>query len=335
VTTPGCSVIICTHSDVRWNLLAAAVASAQRQTRPPVDVVVSVDHNPSLASRVRRELKDVHVVENTGPRGLSGARNAGIASAEGTIVAFLDDDAVASPVWLENLTAHYSDVAVLGVGGSVYPIWDTERPRWFPSEFDWILGCSYRGLPTEPSDVRNVYGGNASYRREIFEEIGGFRSGIGRVGDKPLGCEETELCIRARQRWPDRRFIYEPAAAIYHHVPRLRTRFRYLRSRCFAEGRSKARLTRLVGADDGLSSERTYVKRALPAGVATGIWDTLRHRDPYGLCRAGALIAGLGFATAGYLGEVASRSNGTEWQTERSERSPVDVERRSSPVSRH
>ena len=314
--TPACSIIICTHSDARWNLLVAAAASARRQTQRPLEVVVVVDHNAPLANRVRHELADVHLVENQGPRGLSGARNAGIARAEGEFVAFLDDDAVAGPEWLAHLTEHYGDPSVLGVGGSVYPIWDRERPRWFPREFDWTVGCSYKGMPTYRSDVRNVHGGNASYRREIFQEIGGFRSGIGRVANSPLGCEETELCIRARQRWPGRRFLYEPAARIYHHVPLIRTRFRYFRSRCYAEGRSKARLTRLVGSDDALSTERTYVSRALPLGFATGMWDAIGHGDAYGLCRAGALIAGFGFVSMGYMRELVSRSNGAEPQTE-------------------
>jgi hypothetical protein len=202
----------------------------------------------------------------------------------------------------------------MGVGGSVDPIWERERPRWFPMEFDWTLGCSYKGMPTQRSDVRNVYGGNASYRKEIFEEIGGFQSGIGRIGDKPLGCEETELCIRARQRWPHRRFLYEPAAKIYHHVPRMRTGFRYFRSRCYAEGRSKARLTRLVGLDDGLATERTYVTRALPRAIASGIGDALRHGDPYGLCRSGAVVAGFGLVSIGYLRELALSANSAELQ---------------------
>jgi GT2 family glycosyltransferase len=314
--TPTCSIIICTHSDARWDLLLAAIASTRRQTQPPLETVVVVDHNDRLASRVRDELADVHVVENDGPRGLSGARNAGIARTDGEIVAFLDDDAVAAPEWLAHLTKDYGDPSVLGVGGAVYPIWDRERPRWFPRQFDWTVGCSYKGMPTARSDVRNVHGGNASYRREIFEEIGGFRSGIGRVAEQPLGCEETELCIRARQHWPGRRFVYEPAARIYHHVPRSRTSFGYFRSRCYAEGRSKARLTRLVGSDDALSTERSYVSRALPLGVASGMLDAVAHGDLYGFCRAGALIAGLGFVSIGYIHELVSRANGTHAQVE-------------------
>lgn len=314
--TPTSSIIICTHSDARWTLLVDAVASTRRQTQPPSEVVVVVDHNPRLANRVRRELSDVEVVENDGPPGLSGARNAGIAHATGTVIAFLDDDAVAAPEWLAGLTAHFGDPSVLGVGGSVHPIWEHGRPRWFPTEFDWTLGCSYTGMPSGRSDVRNVHGGNASYRSEIFEEIGGFRSGIGRVADKPLGCEETELCIRARQRWPSRRFLYEPAARIYHHVPAVRTAFRYFTSRCYSEGRSKARLTRLVGADDGLSAERTFVTRTLPLGVARELWHAVRHGDPYGLCRAGALVAGLGCVSVGYVGELMSTADGAGWRNE-------------------
>ena len=52
-------------------------------------------------------------------------------------------------------------------------------------------------------------------------------------------------------------------------------------------------MTGRVGSEDGLASERTYVTRTLPSGVANGVADALRGR-PEGLRRAGAIIAGSG-----------------------------------------
>ena len=78
-------------------------------------------------------------------RGISGARNSGIAAARGAIIAFLDDDAIAAPDWLEQLLAGYSSPNVLGVGGAIEPQWQGGRPRWFPPEFDWVVGCTYLG----------------------------------------------------------------------------------------------------------------------------------------------------------------------------------------------
>jgi hypothetical protein len=92
-----------------------------------------------------------------------------------------------------------------------------------------------------------------------------------------------------------------PSARVTHRVPAQRGQFQYFRERCYAEGLSKALVTRLVGGWDGLSSERTYTFRTLPAGIVRGILDAIRHHDLTGLGRAGAIIAGLAFTTLGYL----------------------------------
>ncbi|MPZ15697.1 MAG: glycosyltransferase [Chloroflexi bacterium] len=294
------SVVVCTYTEDRWHDLVAAIESVQRQTRRPGEIVVVVDHNPSLLSRIRASFAHP-VVENTGERGLSGARNSGIAAARGSEIVFLDDDAVAEPDWLDLLVARRRDAQVLGAGGALEPLWQHKRPQWFPDEFDWVVGCSYRGMPTETTVVRNPLGGSMWIRREVFDAIGGFRSGIGRHGTRPLGCEETELCIRARQRWPDRCFVYEPSARVHHRVPAVRARWSYLTARCFAEGVSKAHVTRFVGARDGLAAERAYVLNTLPRGVARGIQDTLTRGDATGLARAASIIVGVLVAAAGYL----------------------------------
>jgi glycosyltransferase involved in cell wall biosynthesis len=305
------SVVICAYTERRWNDLVAAVQSVQRQTTPPAEIVVVIDHNPGLFARAQQALEGVRIVENQHARGLSGARNTGVAVSMGALVAFLDDDALAEPTWLEQLTACFQAPDVLGAGGAVDPLWAAARPRWFPDEFAWVVGCSYRGLPRATRPVRNPIGASMCIRREVFAAIGGFRDGIGRLGTRPLGCEETELCIRARQRWPERVFVYEPRARVRHRVPVTRAGWAYFRSRCYAEGLSKAAVARHLGAGPGLGSERTYVLRTLPLGIARGLADAALGRDPAGLARAGAIVAGLALTTAGYLrGSLFGSSGG-------------------------
>jgi len=295
------SVIICAYTEDRWNSLLAAVASVQQQTLPPDEIIVVIDHNTHLLEQVRSEIPRVIAIDNHGPRGLSSARNSGIARARGVLVAFLDDDAIAEPDWLVQLNQHCADPQVLGTGGAVEPLWLVQQPVWFPEEFYWVVGCTYRGQPEMLAVVRNTYGGNACIRREVFSQIGGFRNGIGRSDALPMGCEETELCIRAKQHWPQKVFLYEPRARIHHCIPPDRACWRYFRSRCYAEGLSKAGVTRYVGAKDSLASERSYTLRTLPRGIARGLADAFLHRDPAGLSRAGAIVVGLAITTAGYL----------------------------------
>jgi len=301
------SVVICAHTEARWEHLARAVESLRGQSISPREILVVIDHNLALADRACHQLPGARVILNDGARGVSGARNSGIAAARGAIIAFLDDDALALPDWLEQLLAGYTSPSVLGVGGAIEPLWQGRRPCWFPEEFDWVIGCTYRGMPREAAPVRNLIGCNMSFRRQVFEYIGGFRDEIGRVGAQPSGCDETELCIRLRQLLPHARLLYNPLARVQHSVPAARARWNYFRARCAQEGRSKALVARLVGAGDGSATERAYTLRTLPRGVARGVFDALVGCDPSGLARAGAIALGLAITTAGYLQGMAAQ----------------------------
>ena len=300
-TKAAISIIVCAYTERRWNEMLSAVESLKNQTLAPHEIILVIDHNPELFERARAHLSGVTVVENREQRGLSGARNTGLAIATGEIIAFMDEDAVAAPNWLAQLAACYDDPQVMGAGGAIEPVWESGRPRWFPEEFDWVVGCTYRGMPISRAQVRNLIGCNMSFRRQVYERIGGFRDGIGRIGTRPLGCEETEFCIRANQRFQGQHFVYEPAARVFHHVPDSRANWGYFRSRCYAEGLSKALVARFVGASSGLSSEKTYVIRTLPLGVLRGLADTLLRLDGGGIGRAGAIMAGLFLTGIGYL----------------------------------
>lgn len=296
--TRTCSVIICAHTLDRLKDTLQAVASVQRQSSPAHEVILVVDHNPDLQFELTRRLDGVRVMPNTSGRGLSGARNTGVQHASGDIVAFLDDDAVAEHGWLAALSRPYADSNVLGVGGRTEAGWATGRPRWFPGEFDWVIGCSYTGR--KPGVVRNLLGGNASFRRDIFVD-GGFATHIGRSSrnQRPLGGEETEFCIRVGQARPDGVFIYDDGAVIVHKIPRDREKFGYFRARCYAEGLSKALVTELVGVGAGLSTERRYTAVTLPLGVIRGLGRAARG-DFAALLTSGAILVGLTYTALGY-----------------------------------
>jgi len=302
------SVIICAYTEERWHDLFAAVESLQQQSIPPREIIIVIDHNMRLLERVRAHIPGVIAIENSEPRGLSGGRNSGISIAQSTLIAFLDDDAVAKPDWLMRLSQCCEEPEVLGAGGGVDPLWSGKCPAWFPQEFYWVVGCSYVGLPEKLSVVRNPFGGCSCFRREVFEVVGGFRSGVGRAGKRPVGCEETELCIRAKQHWPQKVFLYEPQARIHHRISPKRAQWQYFCSRCYAEGLSKAIVVRYVGTKDGLASERTYILRTLPQGVVRGMMVGLFHLDLTGFLRAGAIIAGLMVTTIGYqVGAISAK----------------------------
>lgn len=312
-------VVICAYSEARWEQLRAAVASVQGQSLAPAETVVVIDHNERLRERARTELTSpsTRVIASTGRPGLSGARNTGLRALESDLVAFLDDDARATEPWLEQLTAPFAHASVLATGGVAKPDWEAAPARWLSPELYWVIGCSYRGLPEDVAEIRNPIGANMAFRREALLTVGGFTEGVGRVEDRPLGDEETEVSVRVRMRWPDAQILHVPAALVTHTVPMRRASWSYLASRCWAEGRSKAHLTGAVGAASALASERRYVARVLPAGVIRGLLDGIRG-DLAGLARAASIVVALALTSAGYgYGRVTARLNGNRRETPR------------------
>lgn len=296
------TVIICAYTERRWDDVVAAVGSVFDGETTPLEVILVIDHNADLLARAAERFADtpgVRVVANAETQGLSGARNTGVTAAAGEVIAFLDDDAAAQPGWIDRLVESFADADVIGVGGGADPVWPAEAPRWFPSEFGWVIGCSFTGQPTTAEPVRNVIGCNMAFRAEVFARIGGFAQSLGRLGTVPLGCEETEFCIRAGRAWPRARIMLEPDLRVAHRVSEDRVRVRYFLSRCHAEGRSKAQVSKLVGAGDGLSSERTYTTRTLPIGVLRNL--AVTPKDRYGPVRAALICLGFTWTVAGYL----------------------------------
>jgi len=302
--TAGASVVIPCYSDRRWDQLVAAVGSAWAQTPPPDRVVVVVDHNDRLLERACRELPGAAVVANDSARGASGARNTGVRHTDTAFIALLDDDTTAHPGWLAGLLAPFADPAVVGTGGAINPAWHRGRPAWFPDEFLWVVGASYRGMPTTSAPVRNVWSESMAVRRDAFLAVGGFRVGFGKLGERARP-EDTDLCIRMSAA-SGGHWVYNPAAVIDHIVPAARSTFGFFLARSVSEGRGKIEMARLNKGRQSLGDEQGYV-RDLPRAV-------LRNTRDGRPGRALALIAGLtaAGAGAGYELVFGSRNNSEE-----------------------
>ncbi len=319
---PSISAIITAFTFDRLSSIAETIDSLHNQTVAPAEIILVIDYQPELLEECGKRWPDVRVVPNHEERGSCGGRNTGVAESKGEVVAFLDDDAVPGHDWIERMGAAYADPRVLGVGGGVRPRWLEERPSWFPPEFDWIVGCAHSGMPKQPTPVRNVIAANMSIRRDAMLEVGGLRQEFSRIEKNAAGGEETDLCIRLTDRWPEGVILFNPEAAVEHLVPAERGELRYYISRCFAEGRSKAVLARMVGIDSGLSSERAYVRRTLPLGVLRNLGDVFKG-DVAGLSRATMIVAGLATTVGGYV--TAPRSAEQEGAPAAGERGELRV----------
>ena len=298
------TVVICAYTEDRWETLRCSVDEVLKQQHFGDELIVVVDHNEALLDLCRASFGGCVVTSNHHTPGLSGARNTALDQARGSLIAFVDDDAVPLDGWLDALRAPYADEHIYGVGGLARPLWLGPRPRWFPDEFLWVVGCSHRGLPSSAQQVRNLIGANMSFRKAAFDRIGGFAETMGRIGERPVGCEETEFSIRLSQAKADAILLYEPGAEVEHHVARQRGSLSYFVRRCWSEGQSKAEVTRRVGSGAALSSERDYTTQVLPKAVWNGIRDGAAG-DIWGPARSLAIVLGLASTAAGYCTATA------------------------------
>ena len=285
------SVVVSTYSVDRLSQVLECIKSLKRQTISPKEIILVLDPDQDLVSFYKSQLLNgVKIVVSEG-FGLSKARNAGVKDAEGEIVAFIDDDAVAEKDWLEKLIENYNDPSVVGVGGLIRPLWEGKSHKWFPEELNWIVGCSYKGLPEHKAIVRNPLGCNMSFRKSIFEKVGHFRNEIGRFGKILLGSEETELSIRILEKISDSKIIYEPSAVVHHRVNKSRANLKYLLKRSFYEGVSKALISgSKKNTSTALSTEDRYLKYLLKVAIPLRLKRIYKFRN---LCQLVILLFSL------------------------------------------
>ena len=224
--TPRISAVICTHN--RSDLLALALESLCHQSLPMEDYEVLVIDNASTddTEAVARSFCDrrVHFTYVSEPLlGLSKARNRSLREARGHYVAYLDDDAVAEPEWLEAILAAFREAEPEPscVGGKTLPNWQAPRPRWLHDvhmEALSIIDWSDEAFFVEPP--RFLVGANIAFDRALALELGGFNEDLGRFGKALRSGEETDLINRIRAT--GRLIYYTPKAVVSHLVSRTR-----------------------------------------------------------------------------------------------------------------
>lgn len=176
---------------------------------------------------------------NTKDGGISAARNKAIELAEGDVVAYIDTDAVADEVWLEEIAKTYIDKDCIAVGGKSLPDWIHSKPSYLPDEFLWLVGVTHKNHPSDGEEVRNTFGCNMSFKKSILEDMGGFNKKLGKNQKYNLQGEESELGIRMMRKY-DQGMQYNSSAVVHHKVEEDQTNIRWLSKRAYLQGVTKA-----------------------------------------------------------------------------------------------
>ena len=181
----------------------------------------STDNTESECKRFETDFPEVsfqyHLECN---QGLSYARNRGIVEAKGNIVVYVDDDATINT---EYLTTYYqffnANTNVYAAGGPILPVYETEEPKWMSHYTrQLITGKLYIGNKTKEFP-KGAFpgGGNAAYRKSVFDKVGLFNVDLGRKGTSLIGAEEKDLFDKMTAQGI--KFFYLPKAILYHIIP--------------------------------------------------------------------------------------------------------------------
>jgi glycosyltransferase involved in cell wall biosynthesis len=276
---PQISAIICTHN--RDNYLGAAIDSLLAQEFAAGFEVVVVDNNSSdrTGEVVEQRLSDPRLKYVFEPvLGLSVARNTGAKESKGEILAYLDDDAVASSHWLQILYSAYENNSKIAIaGGKVTLLWPQgiQQPRWLSPGLAGNLGAYDLGDSIVYIEQPGLTprGLNYSIRRSFLNEIGGFDPHLGRVGKNLLSNEELQMTELALQRsW---QVAYLPDALVAHNVAPERLNRSWFLNRGWWQGISECYREQLAGKA-GIGQLQRGSERFL-----RGLYKSLQHlSDP-------------------------------------------------------
>ena len=300
MSIPQIAAIICTHN--REKYLGMAINSLLAQDYADFEAVVvdngSTDRTRAIVESYQPHPRLKYIYEPV--LGLSIARNRGAQETTAPLLAYLDDDAVASPQWLRVLVSAYANQEKLAIaGGKVTLIWPEgmARPEWISDNLAGGLGAYDLGEAAVDIQQPGLTprGLNYSLRRTFLEQVGGFDANLGRVGKKLLSNEElymTELALK--NGW---QVAYLPEALVAHHVAPERLNPGWFLQRSWWQGVSECYREAIAGrrgiAQLGRGGER----------LLRGLYKTLKYLGNPVLCFDNFAYT---YGQLGYLSSVIS-----------------------------
>ncbi len=308
--TPTLSVIIPSYTLDRYDQLCRLLKCIKNQTFGSIETIIVVENCSSLFQHIckfieQEHLSAVRIIQTYTEIGSSFQVNLGVSKAKGDIIAFLHDDTLVPECWAENLVADYSeDDNIIGVTGPIVP--SGRMPEWFPEEFDWIIGCNryFVSMIKEKKGVRSISGSNASFRKKLFQAVGGLSITLGPLSKiKSRWCEigeETELCLRLSRRF-DGYILYDPEVVVYHDIPQENLKCRFIARMSFQGGRTKGSLKKFYSANNKLLAPEKEIFTKLWVTVIPEMSKQIFTDPTTNLRKTSVIFFSLSFIAFGYL----------------------------------
>ncbi len=254
------SAIVCTYN--REKYLYNVLKSVAKNSFPHSDYeLLVIDNNSTDTTKAIFEqfkcdfptVNSRYVFEPQ--QGLSFARNRAIAEASGDVLVYIDDDALVNSEYLQNYCDFFAkNKNVFAAGGPIIPLYETQEPHWMSYYTKQLLTAYlYKGNRAKPfAKSQFPGGGNAAYRREVFERIGTFNTELGRKGNQLGSAEEKDVLDRMRQL--GMQIYYLPNTILYHIIPQHKLERAYFDRLTYEIGRSERQRTLAI-------SRTKYLKR--------------------------------------------------------------------------
>lgn len=263
------SIIICTYN--REKYIGPLLDSISKNDYPTSDYeIILVDNNCTDNTRgvceqfvaTHPEIRLRYVVETE--QGLSAARNKGIKEAKGEVIIYVDDDALVDTdyirIYAEHFAAHPETMAA---GGPIEPLYETQEPSWMSPYTKALLTAwmNYGDKVREYPNGRYPGGGNAAYRKTVFDQVGLFNTKLGRKGTALLASEEKDIFDKMKAL--GMLVLYLPTPVLHHIIPQAKLEEDYFNRLTLQIGRSERMRTCAI-------SKGKYLKRLLSEGVKWG-----------------------------------------------------------------
>lgn len=211
--SPKISVVVVTYN--RPDQVSHTIDSLVKQSTKPYEIII-IDDGSRVPLNLTVNFENLRIIRFANEKGLSGARNYGIKISKGDYIAFIDDDAVATHNWLEEVSKAILQGADI-MGGPLVPDFKATPPDW------WTIS-EYGGTAGVGND-KAIYGANMIISKEVFNFIGFFEPRVGRQKGKLMSHEETTLINKARPLFKEH---FVPTAIVSHTVHEKRLHLKYI-----------------------------------------------------------------------------------------------------------